>query len=174
MATDNETLKYNGNSQWPSRLRQTPSREGVAGFDSLESAVHVFGKDGPSFMVLPTAIDLQITAGKSFPHKPATPRQSDGSVIFRLNIGFQTVKFELLKSVFQNEQHAFAHQTLPGVGGKSIITKKRALQGAVNDVVQVDGPCQIARFTKNNQKAPMGIGNHAPGIIFKFFAGVRR
>lgn len=70
--------------------------------------------------------------------------QPDGSVIFRLDVGFQTVKFELLKCALQNEQQPFAHQSLPGAGSKSVIAQKRALQCPGNDMIQMNGPDQVA------------------------------
>ena len=114
--------------------------------------LHVFGQDGPAFMIPPTAVDLQIAARESFPHKPATSRQPEGGVIFRLNVGFQTVEFELLKGAPQNEPHPLAHQSSSGVGCKGVIAQKRALQRPGNNVIQMNRPDQVTRLVQNNQK----------------------
>ena len=125
-------------------------------------------------MISPAPVDLQITAGKTFPHKPASSRQSEGSTIARLNVGFQTMEFEPLKGAPENEPHSFAHQPLPSVGSKSVIAQKCALQCSADDIVQVDGANKIARLTKENQKPPVRIGSHTFHISFKFIAVVRR
>ena len=84
------------------------------------------------------------------------------------------MEFELLKGVFQDQQHAFAHQTFARMRNKSVITQKRALQWPADDMIEVDGPGQIARPAERDKKSAVGFGSHAFYISLKLFARVRR
>jgi len=84
------------------------------------------------------------------------------------------MEFELLKGVFQDQQHAFTHQTFARMRNKGVITQKRALQWPADDVIEVDGPGQITRPAEDDQKSAVRIGSHAFDISFKLFARVRR
>ncbi len=122
-------------------------------------------------MVPPSAMYFQKAARQAFPDESAFLREGDGSVIGRLDIGFQAVEFELPEGVFQHQKHSLAHQALAGIRRKGVITERRALESSANHVVDIDDAGKVTRTAMDHQESVMAVRGIAMQIIVKFLAG---
>ena len=145
-----------------------------AGDSVVRAPFQIFREDGPALMIPPAPVHFHITAGKTFPHKAATPCQPDGSPVLRLDVGFQTMEPEFLKGVFKDELHSLAHQSFPGMGGKSVIANVGPLQRPANDIAQVDDPDDFGGVPEQNQKSAVRIRSRVSHISLELLARVWR
>src|SRR5580692_5850426 len=102
-------------------------------------------------MVSPATSHFQQATRGTLANKSTLLHQCDGSPVFRLNVGFQTVEFELPKRATQHEKHPLVHESLAGVGDESVIAERRAVKCPANDVVDVDDANQAARTAMDHE-----------------------
>ena len=98
----------------------------------------VLSKYCPALVVFPATADFQIAARKALPDKAAFLHQPNRGTVSRLNVGFQSVELERAEGVFEHEQHPLIHQPRSQVGREAIVTKKRTLEAASNQIVEID------------------------------------
>src|SRR5204863_70970 len=97
-------------------------------FVALLSFAPIFHEDGPSFVIAPATADLQILSRETFFHKSRTFDQCDRRNITWLNVGFESMQFQIDKRMAQHQRDSFRHVTLPRELSTNLITEIRALK----------------------------------------------
>lgn len=102
-------------------------------------------------MIAPFAVDLQISFREALFRKVQALDQVDRSRIPGLDVGFEPVKSQLLKSVVDDEPHPFRHQPFASKIDIGIVTEISILKGTVENLAQISNANNFLSRLATNQ-----------------------
>ena len=98
----------------------------------------VFDEDGPPFVVAPAAGDLQVTSRVAFLYKAGAFHECNRRRVFRLDVCFESVEFQLNERVTKSELQRLSHVSLARELFSDLITDIRTPKPAMKDLAQRD------------------------------------
>jgi len=111
----------------------------------------VFTKKGPPLVISPLTAEFEIARGQSLASESQPPDERERRMVHRLDIRLKAMETKLAKGARDDELKPLRHEAPAGVRLERVVPKIPALEGASDDLVDVDDTDERALLVVNDE-----------------------